>query len=383
MFLRKTLCLVLIVLVCMGPTAAWADSLPRINSAAGILMDVNTGEVLFAKDVERRLPIASLTKVMTALLAVESDRLSEVVVVPAQATLVEPSNIWLVEGERILLQDLVYGLMLRSGNDAALAIALYLHGSVEAFSTAMNSRARELGATSTNFVNPHGLPHPDHYSTAYDFALITRAALRHPVLKQIVGTERHSTAASEDRTQRTWHNKNRLLQLLPGADGVKTGWTRAAGHCLASSVTWVGWTLLTIVLDSPDHYGESRALLEWGLRNYMPVPLIVPGLFQGSVAVNRGNPASIGMVTTEYLTGITPRGQDYPVSIRVEAPLIVEPPVNRGDQVGTLIIEARDFFVTSPLVADRDAVERSWLKRLLRLARDYVDFVFTPLVKLV
>lgn len=382
LLLRKVL-LLLNLLLCLWllPHPAWAIG---VGANAAALMDVNSGEVLYGKNMNQKMPMASLTKIMTALLAAESGKLDHVVTVHPEAVKVEPTNIWLLPSEKITLSNLVYGLMMRSGNDAALAIAYYLAGGIEDFAQMMNARARELGAFNTNFVNPTGLPHRDHLSSAYDLALMTRALLQNPFLQEVVATERHESEWDNHSRPRVWHNSNRLLQIMPGADGVKTGWTRTAGHCLASSATRQGWQLLSIVLNSPDHYGENRALLEWGFKNYHPVRIVEKGIFLGSITVKNGSPSSIGAVTAGELTWVEQRGKQLDLRTTVLLPESLQPPIEAHQHVGQLIVTVEGLEVARvPLVSDQKAVEKSWLRRLQRTVREYVLFVHRPMRTLI
>lgn len=382
LFLRKIACVMLAIAVLN--ILAGSCSAIGVGARAAILMDVISGVVLYGKNINERLPMASLTKIMTALLAAESGRLDETVTVASEATQVEPSAIWLVPGEKILLRDLVYGLMLRSGNDAALAIAYFLSGSVSAFCAEMNNRAEELGATNTNFMNPHGLSHRDHYTTAHDLALVTRAALTNEFVKGVVATKRFESPWEGHDYPRVWHNKNRLLQLMPQADGVKTGWTQAAGHCLASSATKNGWQLLSIVLDSPSHYEENRALLTWGFYSHRQVDVLTLGAFQGYVSVQRAKPEAVGAVTSQGLKWIAKSGEEPDFEYRVVLPTELELPVYKGMVLGvTYVSLAGKEIARIPLVADQGARDSSWIDRLLRNARNYVEFVHKPLTILV
>lgn len=347
-------------------------------------MDVNSGEVLYGKNIHQRLAIASLTKTMTALLAAESGKLDDIITVHPDATKVEPSAIWLMPGEKMSLRHLVYGLMLRSGNDAAVAIAYYLAGSVDGFCEMMNAKAAELGAHNSNFRNPHGLPNQNHFSTAYDLALITRAALLNPFVHQVVATERYESPWDGHNYPRVWHNKNRLLQLMPSADGVKTGWTNAAGHCLSSSATKGGWQLLSIVLDSPDHYGENRALLEWGFKNFHRVDLVTSGVFQGYVSVKDGKPSSVGAVTAGELKWVAKKGEEIDARFELYIPSELRLPIAKDQFIGQLAISIGDREVARiPLVADQASNDKSWLRKLLRGGMNYVRFVHGSLQTLV
>jgi len=368
-----------VALLAVPKSSASPRAVP-MQAVAAVLMDVGSGEVLQSRNMHERQPIASLTKIMTAILAAESGKLDAVVVVPPCAVLVSPRNIWLSPGENITLRNLVYGLLLRSGNDAAVAIAYYLAGGVPAFAAKMNERAKELGAVNSNFVNPHGLPHDDHFSTAYDVGLITRALLGNAFLRQVVSTARYRVPWAGRTYDRIWHNTNRLLQLMPGADGVKTGWTRAAGRCLAASATRQGWQLLAIVLNSPDRYGETRALLEWGFANYQRVVVVERGLYLGSVRVIRGDPPSVGAVAARELAWVAPQGRSLAVATSVLLPDYVRPPVLPGSVIGTLCVSIEKREVARvPLLADQGAVHTSWWWRLRHLAQQYVRFLDYPL----
>ena len=354
-----------------------------LGAAAAILMDVASGEIMHSRNIHAKLPPASLTKIMTALLAAESGKLDAVVTVSPRAVEVEPRNIWLSPGENITLQHLIYGLLLRSGNDAALAIAYFLAGGVEAFAAMMNERAKELGAVNTHFTNPHGLPDVTHFSTAHDLALMARALLHVSFLRRVVATTRYRAPWENRPYQRIWHNTNRLLQLMPGADGIKTGWTRAAGRCLASSATRQGWQLLAIVLDSSDHYGESRALLEWGFTYYRRVVIIERGLYMGAVRVRGGEPAALGAVTAEELSWVAPRGHSLQVSTAVHLPHDLRPPIAAGSVIGELSVAVGTREVGSvPLIADQAAYPTSWLRRKLHRANLYLRFLHRALLTL-
>ncbi|KAF0195530.1 MAG: D-alanyl-D-alanine carboxypeptidase (penicillin-binding protein 5/6) [Bacillota bacterium] len=379
----RALSKLLLILLCLSLFAVPCSAI-GLSAKAGILMDVNSGEVLYGKNIHQRLPIASLTKIMTALLAAESGKLDDIVTVHPGATKVEPSAIWFVPGEKISLSDLVYGLMLRSGNDAALAIAYYLAESVDSFSEMMNAKAVELGAHNTKFRNPHGLSNQNHFSTAYDLALITRAALLNPFVHQVVAVKRYESPWEGHNQPRVWHNKNRLLQLMSAADGVKTGWTQAAGHCLASSATKGGWQLLGIVLDSPDHYGENRALLEWGFKNFHRVDLVTSGVFQGYVPVKDGKPSSVGAVTAGELKWVAKNDENLDVGFELFMPLELGLPVSKGQFVGQLTVRIGGKEVARiPLMTDQASTDKSWLRKLLRGGINYIRFVHGSLQTLV
>lgn len=240
---------------------------PRVSADAAVLLDPVTGELLYARRPFEPLPPASTTKIMTCLLVLEHCGLDEVVVVSSRASATGGSRIGLRAGQLIAVQDLLVGLMLQSGNDAATALAEHVSGSVEDFAALMTARARSLGAMSTSFVNPHGLPAKGHRSSAYDLAVIARAALRDPVFQTLVASKEGAIGSLHPSWTGLLRNTNKLLWMFSGADGVKTGTTREAGQCLVASATRSSRQLISVVLHSGDRYADSARLLEYGFNH--------------------------------------------------------------------------------------------------------------------
>ena len=242
-------------------------------SAGGVmLMDARTHKVLYAKTAHEKLPMASTTKIMTAILAIEAGNLDALVTVPQEAYGVEGSSMYLRLGEQISMRDLLYGLMLVSGNDAAVAIAVHVGGSVEGFAALMNAKAASLGAHNTHFVTPNGLPDPDHYTTAYDLALIACYAMQNETFREIVGTTYYQTTTGE--IARTVKNKNKILWEYEGGNGVKTGYTMAAGKCLVFAAEREGMQLVGVVLNCPDMFPSAKRLLDYGFETYQQETLV-------------------------------------------------------------------------------------------------------------
>lgn len=271
------LLLILLISVQSATAYCFAKGALQLSARAAVLMDVATGQVLFSRNGDLRLPMASTTKIMTGILAIEMGDLKEQVRVSPRAASQEGSSIWLTAGEVLTLEELLYGLLLSSGNDAAVAIAEHLAGSMEEFTKLMNLKARQLGATKTHFANPHGLPHPEHVTTARELAAIARYALHNPLFNKIVATKHKTISWPGKKWARGLRNHNKLLWLYPYADGVKTGFTRAAGRCLVSSATRDGRRLVAVVLNSPQHYADSRMLLEYGFNQFEKFTVIQQG----------------------------------------------------------------------------------------------------------
>ncbi len=232
-----------------------AAQMPPITAKAALLADAQTGEILLSRNADQPLPPASTTKIMTALITLERVRPDEVVTVPASA-LIGDAAMGLTPGERLTVEELLYGMLMVSGNDAAMTLAEYVGGSTENFVALMNQRAAEMNLKGTHFVNPHGLDAPGHVSSAVDLLAMTRAGLSYELFARIVATPQARVAG------RLLINRNELLTTYPGADGVKTGTTDAAGQCLVASATREGHRAIAIVLGSQDRYADSRALLD-------------------------------------------------------------------------------------------------------------------------
>ena len=265
-FFKEKTVLIALVLLVVGtllfcPIAAASA---QNKCSAVLLMDASSGEVLYAQNANSKMEIASTTKILTAITVIENADVFMQAEIPAVAVGVEGSSIYLREGENWRVLDLLYGLMLRSGNDAAVALAILTSGSVENFATKMNQTAVKAGAKNSNFVNPHGLHDKNHYSTAADLAKITAYAMKCKIFAEIVKTKTHKavklTPTGEESV--TFYNKNKLLYSYPYATGVKTGYTTHSGRCLVSAAEKDGRKLVCVVLNVYDTYGVTKGLFD-------------------------------------------------------------------------------------------------------------------------
>ena len=243
---------------------------PEVSARTAVVIDVNSGRVLYEKQKDEKAYPASTTKIMTALLAIEQGDLNETVKIAPEAVGVEGSSIYLAPGEELPLRDLVYGLMLRSGNDAAVAIAGKIGGDSQAFVDMMNSRARELGAKNTHFVNPNGLYDDDHYTTAYDMALIARQAMHNPAFREVAGAKSYQAHRGEDKFN-TFYNKNKTVYQYEGGNGIKIGYTKASGRTLVASSKKGDLELICVVMGAPNWFQDAYALMDYVYSNYEPV----------------------------------------------------------------------------------------------------------------
>lgn len=268
--MRKLAALILCALILCPAVLVYAA--PQVSAGGACLLEASTGRVLYAQNADVKLPMASTTKIMTAILAIESCDISETVAVDDKAVGTEGSSMYLRYEERITVEDLLFGLMLTSGNDAAVALAIHICGSVEDFAILMNEKAAELGCENTNFVTPNGLHHDDHYSTAYDMALIAAYAMQNADFKRIVGTTYHETESGS--ISRTLKNKNKLLWEYEGGNGVKTGYTTRSGRCLVFSASRDGLQLVGAVINCPDMWNAAKGMLDFGFENYEMAMLV-------------------------------------------------------------------------------------------------------------
>ncbi|GAK12871.1 LOW QUALITY PROTEIN: D-alanyl-D-alanine carboxypeptidase [Geomicrobium sp. JCM 19039] len=275
-----------VILVCVGmlfvsaeATAEQAEEAPFSVSAEGaILIEVESGRVLYEKDAESEKRIASITKIMTAMIAVEQGNLDDVVTVSTNAEGTEGSSLYLRAGEKVTLRDLVYGLMLRSGNDSAVAIAEHIGGSVEGFVYLMNDQVRRLGLEHTTFANPHGDDHEEHYSSAHDMAIIMQAAMQSDEFRDISGTEVHRAPNENESWDRVWKNKNRLLtERYEYSTGGKTGFTKRARRTLVSSAEKDGMELIAVTLNAPSDWDDHIRMFEFGFDTYQMKTLVKEG----------------------------------------------------------------------------------------------------------
>ncbi|HET7579428.1 MAG TPA: D-alanyl-D-alanine carboxypeptidase family protein [Bacillales bacterium] len=283
--LKKTFAVFLtfIIVVLLSHNFAFAETEPpQISAKSAVLMDRQSGRVLFAKDAHEKRRIASITKIMTAILAIESGKLNKKVTISDRAAYTEGSSLYLKPGEKVPLKDLVYGLMLRSGNDAAVAIAQAVGGSVEGFVYLMNEKAAQIGMTDTVFANPHGLDdHKVMHSTAYDMALLTRYAMKNPTFRKITATKVYRTQDPDGSGVVVWKNKNKLLTRYPYSTGGKTGYTSIARRTLVSTAKKDGMSLIVVTLDDRDDWLDHMNLFNWGFSEYNPVMLVDKGTLSG------------------------------------------------------------------------------------------------------
>lgn len=334
---------------------------PTLSASSAILMDQESGRVLYAKNAEERRSIASITKLMTALVAVElHPDLSSTVTIKREWTGAEGSSMYLKPGEEVTLEALLYGLLLSSGNDAALAIAGYCAGDVDTFVAEMNKKAAQLGMNDTHFANPNGLDDPDHYSTAHDMALLARAVLEREELRTIASTRSICIAG------RSLTNHNKLLWRYEGCTGLKTGYTDEAGRTLVSSALRDGQELIAVTLNAPNDWADHAALFDYGFATY-PRTLVASAGEWADIPVTGSlcRFARASTVSDLYY----PLAEGEQVSRTVDLPEQAEAPVLAGFPAGKLTLTLNgDEIGQLPLLYDKGAANNAaplrWWQRL-------------------
>lgn len=340
------------------------------SARAAVLIERDTGKVLLASNADERLPMASTTKVMTALLALEYGKLDEVVTAGRNAYGVPGTSIYLELGEKLTLHDLLYGLMLASGNDAAVAIAEHIGGDVETFCRMMTERAAQLGCTDTVFLTPHGLPEEGHYTTAYDLALIAREAMSHELFRQIVSTRRASIPWEGRSYQRILNNKNRLLTEYQGATGIKTGYTKAAGRCLVFGAERNGMEVIGVVLKCSDWFEEAARIMDEGYERYEMFTALGKGECVRVLPVTDGTQETViveagGTLSAPVRKGCIP-------ALEYELPETVQAGREAGDIIGcaSLTMDG-EVLAQVPLVLGQTLAQRDYLYELDRMLRSW------------
>lgn len=358
-----------------GLNCLMVSAAPEISAQSAILIDADTGDILYQKDPNLRLPMASTTKIMTSLLALESGKLDEVHTMTKDMVNIEGSSIYLLEGEKVSLRTLVYGMLLSSGNDAANATAIIVGGSKEKFVEMMNSRAQEMELKNTHFANPEGLNHDEHYSSAYDLAVIGTCAMKNPDFVEISSTKSATFDYGTPVITHYYTNHNKLLtrNRYEGVNGVKTGYTKAAGRCLVSSVVQNGVNLICVTLNDPNDWNDHVQLFDYGFSLYsdfdynlktddIKIP-VIGGKCDGIGAYCESEPGA--KILSKY--------SDSAVK-RVTVNKFIYAPVAKGEEIGSIDYLSGDKIIKSvPLLAEEtvEAETNGWFSDLAKAVAAY------------
>lgn len=308
------------------------------QSKASVVIESSTKRVLHENNKDAKLAMASTTKIMTALITLENcENLDEEVNIDNKAVGIEGTSIYLKKGEVLTVKELLYGLMLASGNDASLALAYHVgKGDLNNFVNLMNEKVKELNLTNTSFANPHGLDEENHYTSAYDLAVITSVAMQNKDFKEIVSTKFMQITGHKDVGNRYLRNKQRLLKTLEGCTGVKSGFTDNAGRCLVTSCERNGMELICVVLNCPDMFEESASLINNAFKNYEYTTILEPYSFITNIPVNEGSLESVKVYSMKGFKYPLKEEEKNNINIEKELPETLDAPLNKEQVIGKI-----------------------------------------------
>ncbi len=330
--MKRIITTVMLILLCTSiKVMAMADS-----ADSACIINAVTGETVFAKNIDERRPMASTTKIMTAIVALERCKMDEVVSVSASAGRQEGSAAYIYEGDNIYMKDVLYGLMLNSGNDAALAIAEHIGGSAEGFAAIMNEKAREIGMNNTHFMNPSGLDDPEHYTTAKDLAMLAKYAMSNQNFREIVSSKKYQTKLINSDKVLYFSNHNKMLTLYDGATGIKTGYTKKTGRCLVSSAMRDDMEFIAVTLGAPDDWKDHAQMLDYAFSEHYPQKAVEKNSI---IKTANLNDKKYSFVAAEDF--IVPLKKNIRENIEVVSHIAedLSAPVNAGEKVGYIEIK--------------------------------------------
>ncbi len=350
--MRKICFTALLAIMLLSLACPVYATVPGVSATSAVLMEAESGRVLMDVDSHRRMPMASTTKIMTALVALAHSDPEDEVIISEKAVGIEGSSVYLKAGETLTMEQLLYALLLESANDAAAAIAIEVAGSIDAFAELMNETAADLKLSETHFTNPHGLDDEAHYTTAYDLAKLARYALQNPAFAKIAGTYKTTIPLNGTEGTRVLVNHNKMLKTYTGAVGVKTGYTRHSGRCLVSAAERDGVTMIAVTLSAPDDWHDHTVMLDYGFSLYTSVLLAECGEYKCTLGCLGGNVSEITASNHTEARAVLPVNHGtVTVSYTANRPLC--PPVNAGDAVGEVIFSCDGTEIARvPLCAD-------------------------------
>ncbi len=373
---RRIISLILSLIICFSmPVELFAEDKLDIQAKSAILMDYNTGEILYEKNPHDKVPPASISKIMTLLLAMEAlesgkIKLSDNVRISAHAAGMGGSQLWLEEGESQTVENLLKAITIRSANDASVALAEYIAGSEELFVRMMNDKAKALGMKNTNFMNASGLPNEEQYVSAYDVALMSKELLKHDEIHKwlTVYMDELLVGKKKDKVQ-SLVNTNRLIKDYEGATGIKTGSTSKAGYCLAASAKRGNLQLIAVVMGcetSKIRFDEAMRLLDYGFANYDSITIGRKGDILGKVQVHKGSISSIEVILERDSFILISKGDKANISKEIVLPEYIEGPVEKGQEIGHLIIRVDGSLVDRINLVSKTRVEKAGFKEMFK-----------------
>ena len=352
----KKVFFVLISMVISGAINMPIYAKPDVSARAAAVIEAESGRVLYEKNASEKMGMASTTKIMTAIVAIENGNLSDTVTVSAHAANVEGSSMYLKEGEKISLENLLYGLMLQSGNDAATAIAEHIAGNEKKFAGLMNKKAKEIGVENTHFTNPHGLAEEKHYTTAADLAKIAAYGLKNPKFSKIVSSKT-KTFEREGMGMAAISNHNRFLKMYKGCIGVKTGFTKANGRCLVTASRRNGMTIVCVTLNAPDDWNDHKKLSDFAFADYCRKIYARGGTVAGSAKVSGGHTDSVnGIYETDAALFEKKGEEEWQTEVKIKRK--VSAPIKAGTVIGKLTAENGNETRYFNIIAEKDVLAR-------------------------
>lgn len=334
-YIIKSIFALALSIIIIGKTGVSASSAGEVSAHAAVLIEASSGDVIFEKNSHEKLPMASTTKIMTAVVALENADPSKTVTIHDGACGIEGSSIYLSSGEILTLEDLLYALMLESANDAAAAIAYEIAGGIDEFAVMMNETAARIGLSESHFTNPHGLDDENHYTTANDLAKLTAYALKNEEFRKIVSTYKHQIPLRGNEGIRVLLNHNKLLRISDDVIGVKTGFTKHSGRCLVSAAEHDGVCVIAVTLNAPDDWRDHTMLHDIGFASYHCEKLASAGEFKIDIPCTGADDSALTIINHDELSICLKNGIEITHSI--EAPHYLIPPVYTGDPIGRVV----------------------------------------------
>lgn len=314
------------------------------NGSAEIVIELNTNRILKEHNIHKKMYMASLTKIATAIVIIENCNINDIVLVGKETIGVEGSSIYLEEGEKLTVKELLYGLMLRSGNDCAETLAVFCSKNINDFAKLMNNFAKKIGANNTNFVNPHGLHNDNHYTTAYDLALISSYAMKNDIFREIVSTKTVKISHTNRDYDRVLVNKNKMLSGFDGANGIKTGYTKKAGRCLVSSAKRGDLELISVVLNCGPMFERSKELLNDCFNNYKNYKIVESDNIIDFIKINDKN-KDVGIsINNDIILPLTEL-EYQTIKIEYDYPKSINSPVKNNYEIGKITIYAQNNLI--------------------------------------
>lgn len=346
------------------PATAFGETEIKSSAKAMSVIEVNSGRILSQKNQNTRLAMASTTKIMTALVTIENTKnFDEIVKIDKRAIGIEGTSIYLTDKENLTVKELLYGLMLASGNDASVALASYIgDGNIDKFIEKMNNKATEIGAYNTHFANPHGLDDDNHYTTAYDLAIIAGEAIKNPIFREIVSTKRITISGNEKVEARYLKNKEKLLNIYDGCIGVKTGFTDNAGRCNVSAVEKDNMLVVCVVLNCPDMFEESVRLLDEVFSKYTMENIIPKDNFICEMQVEGGKKVNTKLFSEKEFNYPLTENEKSLIIIKKDLPEKLIAPIKKENAVGTIMVELNNKIIYKGSIYSIDNIEKEYIK---------------------